>query len=133
MLYLKHHQQTFKHIIFGPIILTVIIPMVIMDAWVEIYHHLCFPLYGLPLVPRKNYVRIDRHKLSYLTWMQKIFCVYCGYANGLTGYWVKIAGDTEKYWCGIKHREGNGFIPPSHHQDFAKYGDKEDFTKKYLS
>jgi hypothetical protein len=44
-------------------------------------------------------------------------------------YWVKIAGETEKYWCGLQHEEGDGFVPPKHHKDFAEYGDKKEFKK----
>lgn len=131
MLYLKNHHRNLQNTILGPIILTVIIPIVLLDLWVEFYHHVCFPLYKILLVKRKNHVQVDRHKLKYLTFVQKIYCAYCGYANGLTNYWVKIAGETEKYWCGIQHQKNNNFIPPAHHKDFADYNNKEDFKRKY--
>lgn len=131
MQYLKNRNQSFWHIISGPIIWSLIIPLVITDLWVEIYHRICFPLYGLPCVKRRHYIQIDRHKLKYLNWVQKINCVYCGYANGAFNYWVKIAGVTERYWCGIRHKRNRDFIEPIHHQDFAKYNDEKDFIKKY--
>jgi hypothetical protein len=108
-----------------------IIPLVILDVFIEIYQHICFPLYGIPLVKRSSYIKIDRHKLEYLTPMDKIDCAYCGYANGLLHYSMEIAGRTEKYWCAIKHREGEGFIPPKHHNDFVEYGNKAAFEKRY--
>jgi hypothetical protein len=46
-------------------------------------------------------------------------------------YGVKIAGDTEKYWCGIKHQKTKGYIEPVHHKDFLKYGDETAYRKKY--
>jgi hypothetical protein len=47
----------------------------------------------------------------------------------MLAYVVKIAGDTEKYWCGIKHHDGGDFIPPKHHQDFLPYNDQEALNK----
>jgi len=120
-----------KHIIIIPIIASLIIPIVLFDIWVEIYHRLCFPLYKVPYIKRSNYIKIDRHKLNYLTWLQKIYCVYCGYANGLAAYWVKIAGETERYWCGIQHQRVDNFVFQEHQRDFARYGDQEDFKGKY--
>ena len=132
MLYLKNSLRFLKHIVAGPLVLSVFIPLVIMDIWVEIYHRLSFPLYKMPCIKRSHYIKIiDRAKLKYLNWPQKIFCMYCSYANGVVRYWVKIAGETERYWCGIQHEKKPDFIAPAHHKDFAKYGDKEDFRKKY--
>lgn len=54
--------------------------------------------------------------------------MYCGYANGLLHYNSEIAARTEKYWCGIKHKN---FQEPEHHQDFLEYNDKKSFEKKY--
>ncbi|PIR06820.1 MAG: hypothetical protein COV55_02510 [Candidatus Komeilibacteria bacterium CG11_big_fil_rev_8_21_14_0_20_36_20] len=131
MLYLKNPSKNLIHKLIGLIITTLIIPLVIIDVWTEVYHRTCFPLYKMPYVKRKNYIRIDRHKLKYLNFWQKIYCVYCGYANGLLSYLVAIGAKTEKYWCGIKHKKDKNFIPPKHHQDFAEYNNQEDFNKKY--
>jgi hypothetical protein len=131
--YLKRKGRLFFHIISMPIIWSLVIPVVILDIWIELYHRTCFPLYGIPYVKRQNYVLIDRHKLQYLSFTQKIGCVYCGYVNGIIHYWSEIGGRTEKYWCGIMHHKKKGFIPPKHHVTFLRYGDKkqfEQFTKR---
>jgi hypothetical protein len=99
-----------------------IIPLVLFDISIEIYQNVCFRLYGIKIVKRSDYIRIDRHKLSKLNAWEKINCAYCGYANGLLPYSVKIASETEKYWCGIKHKEYKGHIP-EHHSEFADYED----------
>ena len=101
-----------------------IAPLLVLDFFLEIYHNIAFRLYGLPLVDRSKYVRIDRHRLPYLGPVAKLNCLYCGYANGLLAYAVKVAGETEVYWCGIKHKSGNGYIEPKHHEDFLAYGDE---------
>jgi hypothetical protein len=108
-----------------------IIPFVILDVFIEIYHHVCFPLYGLTMIIRGNYIKIDRHRLAYLSPLDKVHCAYCGYANGLLHYSSIIAGETEKYWCGIKHKKTPGFVEPEHHKDFLKYGDEKSFHEKY--
>ena len=132
MEHLKAKNRLVRHTLSAPLIYSALIPIVIMDLWIEIYHRVCFPLYKIPYVKRSNYIKIDRHKLKYLNWLQKINCAYCGYANGAVHYWTKIAADTEKYWCGIQHQKMKGFIAPKHHKDFAKYDDEAEFKEKYL-
>jgi len=106
-----------------------VFPLVIFDICMEIYHQVCFRLYKIPRVKRSSYVKIDRHKLEYLSTLDKINCAYCGYANGLMQYAVEIAAKTEKYWCAIKHKKANGFVEPVHHKEFADYGDETSYKK----
>lgn len=132
MLYLKNSYTFLKHIIVIPLISTVLIPLLILDIWMEIYHRICFPLCGMTYIRRKDYIKIiDRAKLQYLNWFQKIYCMYCGYGNGVIRYWARIAEETEHYWCGIKHKNDSNFITPEHHKDFSEYGNEDDFKKKY--
>lgn len=102
------------------------IPLVILDVFLEVYHQVGFRLLRIPRVNRWEYIRIDRHKLSYLTPLQKIACAYCGYANGLLPYATQIAAETEKYWCAIMHesKTDDQFRAPTHHKDFLAYGDE---------
>lgn len=118
MLYQFPNIKRLRNNITAPIIYSLIIPLVVVDLWIEIYHRICFPLYGITCVKRKNYIKIDRYKLSKLSLIEKINCSYCGYANGLIAYVQEIAGRTEKYWCAIKHEQDPDFIPPKHHQGF---------------
>lgn len=126
MNYRKYPNRLLRHIIGAPFIYMMIVPLVILDLFLEIYHRICFPLYGLEYVKRSKYIKVDRHRLSYLTGLEKINCAYCGYANGLLHYASVIAGETERYWCGIKHKKRRKkFIPPQHHKDFLSYQDKD--------
>jgi hypothetical protein len=120
-----------RHALSAPFIYAPMITLVALDLFLEIYHRIAFPLYGLPCVNRSEFIKIDRQKLSYLTWYDKINCMYCGYANGFLHYASEIAGRTEQYWCGIKHQEGTAFKNLPHHKDFLEYGNKENFEKKY--
>ena len=123
MEYRRHNDRVFQHLLSAPFIYVQIAPLLVLDFFMECYHHLCFPLYDLPLVKREKYIVFDRHKLSYLVWYEKVNCVYCSYANGLLQYCVAIAAATEKYWCGIKHSAREGYASPAHHEEFLPYGD----------
>jgi hypothetical protein len=125
----QHQNRLIYQIPVMPVIYSLIIPIILLDIWVEIYHRICFLAYGIPYVIRKNYIKIDRHKLSYLSNFEKLNCMYCGYVNGLLQYSSVIAGETEKYWCGIKHQADSNFQAPAHHKDFIEYGDKEAYQK----
>ena len=129
--YIKDRDRRAQQIISMPLIWSLIVPLVVFDIWIEIYHRSCFFLYGIKYVKRSQHIRIDRQKLKYLTWYEKIGCAYCGYANGLAQYWVTIAGETEKYWCGIMHEKYGEFKAPKHHENFVEYGDEEGFNKRY--
>jgi len=127
----KYKGRMIRHLLSVPFIWMMIIPIIILDIFLEIYHTICFPLYGIPYVKRKNFIRIDRHRLRYLNAIDKVDCAYCGYANGVFGYASTIAGKTEKYWCGIKHDKYKGFVEPAHHKEFTEYGNEEQFREKY--
>ncbi|MFN8115287.1 MAG: hypothetical protein U0W65_04195 [Bacteroidia bacterium] len=125
----QHKNRIIFQIPVMPVIYSLIIPIVVLDIWVEVYHRICFWAYGIPYVKRSEYIKIDRHKLSYLDAFEKLNCMYCGYVNGLLHYVSTIAGETEKYWCGIKHQQDPKFHAPAHHKDFLEYGDAEAYRK----
>jgi len=110
-------------------------PFVLMlDLVFALYITVCFPLYGIEKVKRSEYIIIfDRNKLAYLSGLEKIGCMYCGYVNGVLRYMKEVAGRTEKYWCGVMHEDKAGFIKQQDQaiQKFAKFGDEKDFNKKY--
>lgn len=122
-------ESELRNVLTAPIIYAMIIPFVLLDLCLTIYQLLCFPLYRLPQVKRGNYISIDRHKLPYLNVIEKINCVYCGYANGLIAYTGEIAARTEQYWCPIKHAQK---ILDSHERfdKFADYGDAQAYRDK---
>lgn len=131
MQYLQHKNRFIRHVAAGLFIYPVFIPLLLLDISMEIYHQVCFRLFRLPLNKRSKYFKIDRHRLQYLDPLQKLNCLYCSYANGLMAYMSKIAADTEKYWCGIKHKQevADEFLEPAHHKDFLPYGDEQAFKE----
>ena len=122
-----------RDIIVGFLIWIPVIPIFILDIFIEIYHHISFPLAGLEKVDRKKYVRIDRGKLPYLNWLQKINCMYCGYVNGIIIYWKEIVARTERMYCPLKHMKVKGVVQQDHHTDFVPWNDEVAFKKSKLT
>ncbi|MFM2374288.1 MAG: hypothetical protein RLZZ234_283 [Candidatus Parcubacteria bacterium] len=109
-----------------------IIPVVFADVVLELVHRIVFPIYGIERVRRSDYIRIiDRGKLPYLSFPEKLGCMYCGYVNGWLHYASVIAGRTETYFCAVAHLEERGYIPSEHEQSFAKYGDEAALRRRY--
>lgn len=92
-----------RFIISIPFIYAMIIPAVILHIFLEIYHRICFPLYGIHPLRTRNYFVFDRYHLSYLNWYEKLNCLFCSYTNCLLAYAREISALTELYWCPIKH------------------------------
>lgn len=113
----------------GPVIYSVIIPFVLLDLFVTIYQAICFPIYGIEKVHRRDHIVFDRHRLRYLNGIEKINCSYCSYGNGLLAYAVEIASRTEAFWCPVKHatRIANSH---RHYPQFAEYGDAEGYRAR---
>ena len=96
-----------------------LIPIVVADVGLSLYHAIYFPIYNIPKVSRKDHIVIDRGRLKGLNWYQKMGCMYCGYGNGVASYLKEIANRTELYSCAIKHKtKARG---QEHQKDFYEY------------
>lgn len=113
----------------APFIYILIVPLLLLDLLVSIYHAVCFPVYGVPKVRRHNYIVIDRQQLAYLNGLQKLNCIYCGYANGLIGWVREVASRTEAYWCPIKHSKRIA-EPHQRYPGFIDFGDEHEFPER---
>jgi len=131
---LKRHKQIRSRLfsyVFGarplmvlsaPVIYAMIVPFVLLDAFVSVYQFACFPVYGVAPVRRRDHMAFDRGHLAYLNWLEQFNCFYCSYANGVISYVREIAARTEQYWCPIKHARR---IVGAHerYSKFSDYGD----------
>src|ERR1035438_1773221 len=98
----KHLRNTRLLVILSsPLIYACVLPFLMLDASVALYQLVCFPIYGIPKVRRKDYLIFDRGKLAYLNTIEKVGCIYCSYANGLLAMIVEIAARTEQHFCPI--------------------------------
>jgi len=111
------------------VIYSLVVPIVLLDVWITIYQGICFPIYGIGYVRRSSYIVIDRQHLAYLNVIEKLNCVYCGYANGVFAYVREIAGRTEQYWCPIRHAR-RVKAPHTHYQEFVDYGDARGYERR---
>ncbi len=122
--------KNIRHLLSLPFIYMMVVPLVLLDLFITLYHAVAFPLYQIPKVKRRDFIVYDRQFLDYLNLLEKIHCLYCSYANGLLAYSVEIAGRTERYWCPIKAARKPKF---SHgwYSDFADYGNPEEWNEKF--
>ncbi|MFI5247638.1 MAG: hypothetical protein ACHQWV_03695 [Nitrospirales bacterium] len=110
-------------------IYSLIVPLVILDAWIWLYQNVCFPVYGIAKVDRSRYILLDRGHLRYLNWIERLNCDYCGYANGLIAYTREIASRTEQYFCPIKHAHRCSGMHSRYHE-FLDFGDARAYRKE---
>lgn len=133
MLYKKHRPYLglLMQIVSTPFIWIVLVPVLFTDLALELYHRICFPMYGIPTVKRGRYIVFDRFKLSYITMPEKLYCIYCSYVNGFFHYATAIGLETEKYWCGIKHKSFPGYVELEDHKGYVEYGDERAYHERY--
>jgi hypothetical protein len=122
-------SYSFLSIVTLPIIWSMLIPAVILDIFVTIYQHICFPIYKIPKVKRKEYVVMDRYNLFYLDKIEKINCWYCEYFNGVIAYVREIAARTEQFFCPIKHAK-KVHEKHSRYTRFFEFGDYEKYHEQ---
>jgi hypothetical protein len=119
-------------ILVAPVIYSLLIPVVLLDIFVIVYQTICFPVYKITKVRRRDYLTFDRHHLAYLNIIEKINCAYCSYANGAIAFAREVAARTEVYWCPIKHAR-RVLGPHPHYQGFADFGDAGGFREQLNS
>lgn len=117
-------QARLRNLISAPFIYAVFLPLLLVDLAVTGYQGLCFPLYGIPRVRRRDYFIFDRNSLAYLNIIEKFNCAYCAYATGMASYVKEIVGRTEQYWCPIKHAR-RVLEAHSRYGRFVDFGDAE--------
>lgn len=116
-------------LLIAPFVYGVVIPLLVLDLAVWLFQAVCFRVWNIAPVRRSDYIVLDRYQLGYLNGVQKLNCVYCGYANGLVAYVREVAARTEQYWCPIKHavRTRN---PHARYRAFVEYGDAESYRQR---
>jgi hypothetical protein len=133
----RHKRSSWKHlrstralvILSSPLIYISVVPFLLLDATVTLYQLVCFPIYGIPRVRRKDYLVFDRGRLAYLNTIEKIGCIYCSYANGLLAMITEIAARTEQHFCPIKHAQ-RLLQTHSRYGKFLPYGDARAYREQ---
>ena len=118
-----------QNLITGPIIYSMIFPLLILDLFVSFYQLTCFPIYKITKVKRADFIIFDRQQLEYLNFIEKFHCTYCAYGNGLLAYVSEIVARTEEYFCPIKHAR-KVLANHSRYKRFLAYGDADEYEIK---
>jgi hypothetical protein len=118
-----------QNLITGPIIYSMIFPLLVTDLFITFYQLTCFPIYGIKKVHRADYIVFDRQSLHYLNFIEKFHCTYCAYGTGMIAYISEIVARTEQYFCPIKHARK---ILGSHmrYAQFLDFGAAENYEAK---
>ena len=122
-------QGRFLAYLTAPIIYSGLVPFCLLDLFLIVYQGICFPVYGIPKVPRADYFVFDRARLKYLNLLERFNCWFCSYGNGLFAYATEIAARTEQHWCPIKHA-ARLRSPHSRYGHFIDYGDAQRYSKQ---
>lgn len=117
------------NLLTGPVIYSMIAPLLLLDLCVTLYQLICFRVYRIARVRRADYFVYDRRHLGYLNFIERFHCAYCSYANGLLAYATEIVARTEQYFCPIKHARK---VLGQHvrHERFLDYGDAADYPAR---
>jgi len=110
-------RMRFSFLVTLPFIIMMMVPALIMDLSATLYQYINFTAYKIPKVKRSEYIVFDRHHLSHLNWLEKFYCLYCAYFNGVLGYVSEIGARTELFWCPIQHQKR----PKSCHRFYQKF------------
>ena len=114
------------NIITGPIIYSMVVPLLFLDICVSFYQASCFPVYHIAKVSRHDFIIFDRQELKYLDWVSKFHCTYCAYGVGVVAFVSAVIGRTEAYFCPIKHQARNNPAPQAP-APYLEYEEPDDF------
>lgn len=121
-------EAPLSFVLTAPLIYAGIVPLVALDLFLSVYQAVCFPLYGIAKVRRRDCFVFDRTHLAYLNAIEKLNCAYCSYGTGVAAYFREIIGRTEQYWCPIKHARRALHSHP-YYRGFTDFGDAEAFRR----
>jgi hypothetical protein len=116
------------HLLSSPLIYGMIIPAVLLDIMLFIYHHVVSRVFKIKFNKRSNYIVFDRQYLGYLNAIEKLNCMYCSYFNGLMQYASSIAARTEFFFCPIKHAKKIAY-KHEYYDAYLLYGDGDGYQK----
>jgi hypothetical protein len=121
--------QSTRRLLSVPVIYAMVLPLLLLDATMSLYQAVCFRLYGIERVRRRDYFAFDRHRLRYLDRVARLNCSYCSYANGVLAFAREVAARTEQFWCPIQHARAPAGLHPRH-AHFLPYGDSRAFAAR---
>ena len=125
--YVAHGRPA--NVLTAPVMYFGVVPFFLLDLFLALYQAVCFPVYRIARVRRKDYFVFDRGRLQYLNPLERLHCVYCSYVNGLCAYATEVVARTEQHWCPIKHAAPLR-APHSRYTYFFDYGDAARYRRE---
>lgn len=102
----KRPKRFFVHIFVLPLAIAMLVPLLIFDLCLSLYHRLAFAICGMKRVNRKAQFKLDQKKIALLDRKERFFALMIFYANGVLNYAKKILAESEQYWCQPKALKG---------------------------
>lgn len=119
----------FLVVVTAPVIYSLIVIFLLLDLCVSVFQAICFRVYGIPQVKRRDYLVFDRTGLAYLNALEKLNCAYCSYVNGVIAYVREVGARTEQYWCPIKQAR-RVIGAHARYAGFTEYGAGEQYRER---
>lgn len=83
-------------------------------------------------IARRAYLRFDRHQIDHLSFVDKIWCEYCEWANGTLQWTSDITKEIERRYCPIKNKlPPDGEKPKAWREKFLEYDHTSDELREY--
>ena len=95
----KNRAGFFRHIFVLPFALVMLVPLLIFDFCLSVFHRIVFALCKMKRVNRAAHFKLDQMKIAQLGKLSRLFAIYIYYARGLMSYAGKIAAECDQYWC----------------------------------
>ncbi len=114
----------------APVIYSLLLPFLLLDAWTTAYQWVCFPIYGIARVRRAPFLALDRHKLQYPERDragQLHLLHLCQRRHRLRPR--SRGAHRTGTWCPIKHARPVP-APHGHYHHFFDYGDAEGYHRR---
>lgn len=102
----KNRRNFFRHIIVFPFALAFLVPLVFFDICLSLFHRIIFGISKIKRVNRKAFFKVDQMKIAQLSKIQRFYAIYILYLKGLMSFGVKIAQESEQYWCQVRPVKG---------------------------
>ena len=85
------------------IILSLVPAVALMYFSLLFLNRFYFWFHKQPPIDSKPYFKFDRHKIDHLSFLDKISCEYCEWANGTLQWGLAIANEVERKFCPIRN------------------------------
>lgn len=99
---MKQKQKThsfFRRILVLPFAVAMLFPLLFFDICLSLYHRIAFGICKIKKVNRKAHFKVDQMKIAQLSKLERVYAVCHLYVKGLMSFALKIASESENYWC----------------------------------